>query len=266
METRTKPETEREFSVRDALRKSLSANTRRAYRNGWRRFTVYCDEAGKKPMAASPADVADFLVRLASEPRSPRATTGKGAPLSMGTIRVALAAINRMYREHHRRSPTGDVKVADVFRGLGRRSYRDRRQVKALSVDEMARILACCDGQAARGRRGIIAVRDAAVMTVGFAAALRRSEICALLFADVEFLVGSGEVSKMFLHIRRSKTDQFGRGQRVTVPEGRLLRPVSRLRRWLARSGIERRPLFQTMRRGGHVQGRACTRRTWHDW
>ncbi|MYA15751.1 MAG: hypothetical protein F4Z28_02755 [Gammaproteobacteria bacterium] len=180
METRTKPETEREFSVRDALRKSLSANTRRAYRNGWRRFTVYCDEAGKKPMAASPADVADFLVRLASEPRSPRATTGKGAPLSMGTIRVALAAINRMYREHHRRSPTGDVKVADVFRGLGRRSYRDRRQVKALSVDEMARILACCDGQAARGRRGIIAVRDAAVMTVGFAAALRRSEICAL--------------------------------------------------------------------------------------
>ena len=40
------------------------------------------------------------------------------------------------------------------------------------------------------------------------------------------------------------------------MPEGRLLRPVARLRRWLGLSAIERGPLFQTMRRGGHVQGR----------
>ena len=243
-------------AVNDALRTSLSANTRNAYRAGWRRFADYCEQAGRNPMAATPDDVAGFLVRMASQPRSPRATTRKGAPLAMGTIRVALAAINRKYREHNRNSPACDVRVADVFRGLRRRSDQRQRQVKALRAGEMARILARCDKQAARARRGLIAVRDAAVMALGFAAALRRSELCALRVADVEFLDRPGDVSGMFVHIRQSKTDQLGRGQRIAVPEGHLLRPVGRLRRWLALSGIEHGPLFQTMRRGGHVQGR----------
>ena len=244
------------LSVRDALRSSLSANTRNAYRTGWRRFAAYCEETGKNPMAATPADVADFLVRMASHPRSPRATTRKGEPLALSTLRVSLAAINRTYREQNRPSPVDDLSVDAVLRGLGRRSDRRPRQVKALQAGEVARILACCDEQAASGGRGLIAVRDAAVMALGFAAALRRSELCALGFADVEYLGLPGEASGMFLHIRRSKTDQLGRGQRVAVPEGPLLRPVARLRRWLELAGIEQGPLFQTMRSGGHVQGR----------
>lgn len=256
MNTRNRPGAEREFSVRDALRRSLSANTRRAYRNGWRRFTAYCDEAGTKPMAATPADVADFIVRMASQPRSPEATTRKREPRSLATIRVYLAAIKRKYRERNRPSPVDDLRVFAVLRGLGRRRDRRERQVKALREDEIGRILACCDEQATNDGRGLIAVRDAALVAIGFAAALRRSELCALLFEDVEFLSASRKAAGMFLHIRRSKTDQFGRGQRVAVPEGRLLRPAARLRRWLALSGIEWGPLFQTMRRGGHVQGR----------
>lgn len=250
------PAAERDFSVRDALRTSLSDNTRSAYRTGWRRFAAWCGDAGASPMAATPGDVAGFIVDLASRPRSPAATTAERAPLSVATIRVYLAAIDREYRERNRPSPVDDPRVAAVLRGLGRRGDRRERRVKALREDELARILACCDEQAADERRGMIAVRDAALLAAGFAAALRRSELCALLVDDVEFLGPSGKASGMFLHIRRSKTDQLGRGQRVAVPEGRLLRPVSRLRRWLALSGIDRGHLFQTMRRGGHVQGR----------
>jgi len=253
----TKKQTAEEaLSVREALRTSLSANTRNAYRTGWRRFVAYCEEVGRNPMAATPGDIADFLVRMAFQPRSPRATTGKGAPLAMATIRVFLAAISRTYREQNRRSPVDDSRVVAVLRGLRRRLDRPPRQVKALQAGEVARILACCDEQVASGRRGLIAVRDAALVAVGFAAALRRSELCALLVEDAEFTSESGRASGMFLHIRRSKTDQLGRGQRVAVPEGHLLRPVARLRRWLAHSGIAQGPLFQTMRRGGHVQGR----------
>ncbi len=243
-------------AVTDALRRSLSPNTRSAYRAGWRRFADYCDANGKNPMAATPDDVAGFLVRMASRPRSPKATTRKGAPLAMGTIRVALAAINRKYREQNRRSPASDVRVSDVLRGLARRTDHGPRQVKALRAGEIARILACCDEQAVDGRRGLIAVRNAALVAVGFAAALRRSELCALRVADIEFPSVSGEASGIFLHIRKSKTDQLGRGQRIAVPEGHLLRPVARLRRWLALSAIKHGPLFQSMRRGGHLQGR----------
>lgn len=243
-------------AVGEARRTALAENTRNAYRAGWRRFADHCQETGTNPMAATPDDVAGFLVRMASQPRSPRASTRRGEPIAMGTIRVALAAINRKYREQNRNSPAGDAKVADVLRGLGRLSNQGQRQVKALRAGEISRILACCDEQAGDERRGPIAVRDAALVAVGFAGALRRSELCALRVADVEFPGAPGDVPGMFLHIRKSKTDQLGRGQRIAVPEGRLLRPVARLRRWLALSGIERGPLFQTMRRGGHVQGR----------
>ena len=246
-----------EYSVRHALRTSLSANTRRAYQTGWRRFAAWCVAAGRDPMAATPDEVAGFIVRMASEPERPGAATGRRGPLSMATIRVYLAAISRAYREQNRPSPVDDLRVAAVLRGLERQRARRQRRVEALREDEIARILACCDEQAASGGRGLIAVRDAALVAVGFAGALRRSELCALLVDDAEFLGEPGEASGLFLHIRRSKTDQLGRGQRVAVPEGRLLRPVSRLRRWLADSGVERGPLFQTMRRGGHVQGRS---------
>ena len=232
------------ISVGDALRTSLSENTRNAYRNGWKRFAAWCRERGRDPMAATPDDVADLLAAMASE------------SLALGTIRVLVAAINCRYREARLNSPAKDIRVARVLRGLGRLTDRKPRRVKALREHQIASILARCDELDECRQRRVIALRDAAVVAVGFAAALRRSEICALRVADVEFLGPEESPRGMFVHIRRSKTDQLGRGQRIAVPEGEWIRPVGRLRRWLEVSGIERGPLFQTMRRGGHVQER----------
>lgn len=103
----------------------------------------------------------------------------------------------------------------------------------------------------------LIGNRDAAIVAVGFAGALRRSEICNLTVEDVEFLdlEESGE-GRMFLTIRQSKTDQHGKGQRVAILDGGGIQPIHRLRLWLERSGITRGPLFQTMKRGGHLRGK----------
>ena len=85
-----------------------------------------------------------------------------------------------------------------------------------------------------------------------FAAALRRSELCNLKVDDIEWeqggLPGNGH-SGIVIHIRKSKTDQLGKGQRVAVPEGKKIRPVARLRSWLQESGIKEGYLFQTMRK-----------------
>lgn len=208
-------------------------------------------------MNAEPADIADFLIRLASRPRSPRATTRPGEPLAPGSIRLCLAAINRRFRERDIESPANHPRVAAVLQALRRRSDGPGRQVKALREYEVARILQHCDLLARRQPYRLIAARDAALIAVGFAGALRRSEICGLRFTDVEFLGDPGDAGGMYLHIRRSKTDQYGAGQRVAIPDGELIRPVSRLRRWLTLSGIARGPVFQTMRRGGRLQGKA---------
>ena len=244
-------------SVSQALRTSLADNTRRAYRSGWRRFAAYCDRRDVDSMAATPEDVAKFLVAMAAGQGSPRTGTTTQKPLALGTIRICLAAINRRYGEQNLESPARHLTVASVLRGLGRLAGERPRQVKALREHEIAAILACCDRQAAQKEQRAIATRDAAVIAVGFAGALRRSEICQLRLDDVEFLGGPGEAGGMFLHVRRSKTDQLGEGQSIAVPEGAFIRPVERLRRWLALSGATAGPVFQTLWRGGRPRGRA---------
>lgn len=243
--------------VSDVLRRSLAENTRIAYRAGWKRFAGYCRATDTEPMDATPADVVDFLVRLASTPRSPRATTKRGEPLAPGTLRICLAAINRQFSDRDRVSPARHPDVAAALQALGRLSNMRRRQVKALRDHEIVKILGYCDERATRKGHRLIACRDAALLVVGFAGALRRSEICGLRFGDVEFLGERKSRNGMFLDIRRSKTDPYGRGERIAIPNGATIRPVKRLRDWLALSRIERGPVFQTMRRGGHLQGRA---------
>jgi integrase len=61
---------------------------------------------------------------------------------------------------------------------------------------------------------------------------------------------------RMVITIRRSKTDQLGRGERIPILDGEGIRPINRLRRWLKSSEITAGPLFQTMKRGGRLQGK----------
>ena len=104
----------------------------------------------------------------------------------------------------------------------------------------------------------LIGRRDAAFFAIGFAAALRRSELCNPKVDDIEWaqggLPGNGH-SGIVIHIRKSKTDQLGKGQRVAVPEGKKIRPVARLRSWLQESEIQEGYLFQTMRKNGSLTG-----------
>ena len=191
------------ISVRDALRTALAPNTRAAYRVGWRRFAGWCAERDLAPLAAGSDDLAEFVVWMASPPSGPGGE-GAGRPLALPTIRVALAAVNRGFGERNRDSPARHRTVANVLRGLARQSTRRPRRVRALRETEVARMLQCCDARGKRPAFRTIAARDGAVLALGFAAALRRSEICALRTDDVEF-VGR---RRMYLHIRRSKTDQ----------------------------------------------------------
>ena len=76
-------------------------------------------------------------------------------------------------------------------------------------------------------------------MALGFAAALRRSELVALQLSDVVF-VDAG----LKLIIRHSKTNQEGEGQVIAVPSGKVLKPVARLAGWIVVRGRAPGPLF----------------------
>lgn len=231
---------------RKALSSELSDNTRAAYQKGWSRFKDYClAESITDPLSASPETVAGFLVHLGTRP-SPLS----GIILSMGTVVLYKSALNKRYVEAGKPSPTNHPAVRSTLRGLARVKGSASRKVEALREYHIeAMMLACPDT--------LIGKRDAAIIAVGFAGALRRSEICSLNVDDVEFLdSGEAREDRMILTIRQSKTDQQGRGQRVPILDGNGIRPIERLRLWLESSSITSGPLFQTMKRGGHLRGK----------
>ena len=109
-------------------------------------------------------------------------------------------------------------------------------------------------------RDSVTGKRDAAALLVGFAGALRVSEIVGLDVGDVEF-VPEG----MVLTIRWSKTDHFGEGHVIGIPAGEHSGtcPVAAVADWLAAAGFTEGALLRGVRQNGTpYKGRRLTRQT----
>ena len=237
--------TDRDLQI-EAISSELSENTRTAYQKGWCRFTDYCAaQRIDDPLSVSPDEVARFFVHLVTRP-SPQS----GVRLSMGTVMLYKSAVNKKYLEVGKPSPTSHPVVRSTLKGLARLRGSSSRKVEALREYHIEAMLQACPNT-------LIGKRDAAIIAIGFAGALRRSEICNLVVDDLEFLESKeNDGHGMWITIRQSKTDQQGKGQRVAILDGRTIRPIKRIRLWLESSGITRGPLFQTMKRGGHLRGK----------
>ena len=202
-----------------------AANTIRAYSSDWAQFEGWCDERGLDPLPARSEAVATYLASLAM--------AGKAD----STIGRHLAAIGWKHRQDGLLVPTArdeKMAIADTLAGI-RREQRARPSARkaAITASELAAMITAADGQGTR------TIRDRAILAMGLGAALRRSELVALERRDVE-LVDKG----LKLTVRHSKTDQEGEGQVIAVPSGKTLKPVERLKAWLAVRGGGAGPLF----------------------
>ncbi len=92
--------------------------------------------------------------------------------------------------------------------------------------------------------------RDRALLLLGFAGALRRSELVALDVADLDFCPEG-----LRLTIRQSKTDQECAGQVIAIAPGTRLEtcPLEALRRWLRFAGISTGAVFRRLDGRGNV-------------
>lgn len=205
--------------------RARSANTLRAYASDWRQFEDWCWGRGLEPLPAAPEVVATYLASLA---RAGRADS---------TVTRHLAAIT--WRHRHGGVPPPSARdthqlIADTLSGI-RREQRARptRKKAAIGAKDLAGMIARADGLSTR------AVRDRAILALGLAAALRRSELVALQLADVQ-LVEQG----LTVRVGHSKTDQEGEGATIAVPAGKTLKPVAHLNAWLAARGGAPGPLF----------------------
>lgn len=223
--------TELADTARDLAREAMAPNTRRAYAASWGVFSGWCADAGLSALPATAGNVALYVAHLVEIGRKP------------ATISGALAAIAAAHRVAGHASPTEDESVRLVVRGA-RRALGTRQEGKrAIGVGLLKQIVATCQDSP-------IGRRDRALLLLGFAGAMRRSELVGLDVADVAS-VRDGVV----VTIRKSKTDQTGQGHDVAIPYGSdpSTCPVRALADWIASAEIASGPIFRSVNRHGRI-------------
>jgi site-specific recombinase XerD len=213
---------------------ALAPATRKAYDADWRVFASWCVERAQRPLPATPATVAAFLAAEADREFRPV------------TITRRAAAIAAAHRAQDLPSPCDSAAVTKVLSGIRNMLGVDASQIDPLELGALAQLLEPIATDTLQGQR------DRALVLLGFAAALRRSELVALDVEDLRFDVERG----LTVRIRKSKTDQQQAGALVAVPYARardFLCAVKELRAWLEAAGIHRGPVFRRMRRGDTV-------------
>lgn len=200
----------------ELVEKSLTPATREAYRLDWAAWAAWAEPRGMQTWPVEPAALAAYIGHL------------EGAGSSMATISRRCAAISRLHKDHGMVSPTTDRLVADVMRGLRNEHAGRKAQKRAYTPDLVHGFI----------RDPSTSARDAALVAVGFVTGLRRSELVALEWTDVSECPDS---AGLILYIRRSKTDQTGKGAYVAIP--RAVGPACSVRLLLEwrKSGCEGR-------------------------
>ena len=202
-------------AARRYLDASLAKKTRTAYLGDWRAWIAWCEATDTA--AALPAADEALAVWLASD----------GA-LANSTLRRRLSAVRLVHARAGRPLPPQLPACRAVLRGHAHETReRGVRRQDALTVDRLVAVLDAigADGPAATAD----AVRDAAMLLVGFDAALRPSELARLDLAHLAPLDAD-----VVLDVPWSKADQAGEGACVAIRPQADPRycPVAALRRW----------------------------------
>ncbi|PSK80556.1 site-specific recombinase XerD [Limimaricola soesokkakensis] len=224
---------------------AVAETTRRAYVRDWAAFARWCRLKGADPLPPSPDLVGLYITDLA-------APVGKTRALSVASIERRLAGLSWNYAQRGMRLDCRDRHIASVLAGIRRRHARPPAQKEAIGPDDLRAMLATLD----HDLRGL---RDRAMLLIGFAGALRRSELVGLDRAKDDTLDGNGWVEILdagVLVTLRGKTGwravEIARGSRDATC------PVQALDRWLDFAKIEVGPLFTAVSRDG---SRALARR-----
>jgi hypothetical protein len=197
--------------TRQTIDDAVPANTRRAYEGDLRRFAAWCSSAGLVAMPAAPGTIAVYLRHLADAGRK------------VSTIERGLAAICVAHTRAGHTSPWKHPLVADMLKGLRRELGTRPYKKKAADDDILRRMLGVLPSN-------MMGLRDRALLTLGWCAAFRRSEVVAV---DVEDRTPAPK--GLVVLVRASKTDQTRQGEEVPIffSNSAETCPVRSLEAWL---------------------------------
>ncbi|AIL66179.1 site-specific tyrosine recombinase XerC (plasmid) [Rickettsiales bacterium Ac37b] len=182
------------------------------YHKDWQLFEKWCTINN---LSALPCHINTLIIYI---------TDLAGQDYKVSTIERKIYAINYIHflSNHLLNLKDRDFKI--VFNGIKRSNGIAKKGKTPLLLRSLREIIANINTASTN-----IAIRDKALISFGWASAMRRSEIVALNWQDISFIDEGITVL-----INKSKTDQFGEGQKIAILYGnnQELCPVRNLKEW----------------------------------
>jgi len=225
-------------TARDYARAAASDNTLKAYAKDWTHFARWCRMKGADPLPPSPEMIGLYLADLASP-------SGKASALSVSTIERRLSGLAWNFVQRGFTLDRKNRHIAAVLAGIKRRHARPPVQKAAILAEDILAMVATLPFDL----RGL---RDRAILLLGYAGGLRRSEIVSLDVHKDDTPDSGGWLEIMekgALLTLNAKTGwrevEIGRGS--TDPTC----PVRALEQWLHFAKIDFGPVFVGTSRDG---------------
>lgn len=224
-------------------RASRAESTLRSYQASWGLFTKWCAVHDRQDRPASAETLALFLSDLADRYR----------PSTLNRIISGIAFAHRANGH-----PFDRRSFETVHAGIRRVRAIPPKRVAAITAEELRELVVALP-------ETVQGVRDRALLMIGFAGALRRSELVGLdVLPRWQDATGIVEIESkgVRLQLLRSKTDQEGHGLVKGITRGRDPCPVEALEEWLAMSGIAEGAIFRPITKSGEIRQRRLTDRS----
>lgn len=229
-------------TARAYARAAASENTLKAYSKDWAHFTRWCRMRGADPLPPSSELVGLYIADLANPGTD---STRKAPALSVASIERRLSGLGWGYQQRGFALDRKNRHIASVMAGIRRQHARPPAQKEAILAEDIRAMVATLP----HDLRGL---RDRAILLLGFAGGLRRSEIVCLDRHKDDTMDSGGWVEMLeggALIRLRGKTGwrevEIGRGSSDQTC------PVHALEQWLHFGKISFGPIFTSITRDG---------------
>ncbi|QPM92443.1 tyrosine-type recombinase/integrase [Pseudooceanicola algae] len=217
---------------------AASDRTLAAYGADWRHFARWCRLKGTDPLPPAPQMIGLYITDLAAP--------SDGSPaLSVASIERRLSGLCWGYRQRGLSLDRSDRHISAVLAGIRRKHARPPVQKEAILPEDIRAMVATLP----HDLRGL---RDRAILLLGYAGGLRRSEITCLDHGKDDTPDSGGWIQILeggLLITLRGKTGwrevEVGRGS------GPRTCPVHAVEQWLHFARIDFGPLFRRTSRDG---------------
>ena len=214
------------------LEGAYAPNTLKSYYADTIAFVDWCSEKNIEPFPLTSAGTRMYIETMAPD-------------YSYASIRRRLSCLRRINKLLGHEDHTHTEEVYLTIRRLKRSKCLDQQQAVGINHDLLLKMI---DAQPDT----LAGIRNKAMLSLGYDFLARRSELVALRTSDLEF-TKDGAVKGM---IRKSKTDQYGRGRLVFGSE----RSAKLLRVWFRKKPKEIEPVFCAINHGRCLDRPICDR------